>query len=226
MIQRNSFCLLNCRAHDATLAIRNVYGSREAFPFSLRYTPPYETFSEIRRYQLELQKENPLRIAQKSPVIDLTEWRSHPEELWLTIFVEYLSDTSERWIYPYVFTLQDATDPQVQQMYRVLRRIMPGWIQVDKTLKNPHLLSRYIQHSAMLSEVEAEKLSGLLMLPGFRSELSYCFVQQVCEEIHMTWWACDGGHVMAFLEQAKESVLWLTSGQTVEKFIAGERERG
>lgn len=74
-------------------------GDTPAVFFRVRYVPPYEQFQELRRLILAVRAHTGLNSAFCGVVgLDLSEWRGHENEEYLTIVLKYLADCGRKWL--------------------------------------------------------------------------------------------------------------------------------
>lgn len=102
-----SLCLLDTDIVEPELLVRNIAENVcEAYPecfqgetamvfFRIRYTPPYEKFTELKRLILQIRQATGIRSRFRGMVcIDASEYRGHEEEEYFTVLLKYLYDNS------------------------------------------------------------------------------------------------------------------------------------
>lgn len=104
----SKLCLLDTDIIEPELLVRNIsdvvseeypecfQGEASLVFFRLRYTPPYERFTELRRLILEIRQATGIRSRFRGMLcIDASEYKGHEDEEYFTILLKYLYDNAQ-----------------------------------------------------------------------------------------------------------------------------------
>lgn len=104
----SKLCLLDTDIIEPELLVRIIADAvSEEYPecfqgeaslvfFRLRYTPPYERFTELRRLILEIRQATGIRSRFRGMLcIDTSEYKGHEDEEYFTILLKYLYDNAQ-----------------------------------------------------------------------------------------------------------------------------------
>ncbi len=180
------FTLLISGISDNDRAVRTLaetelqQAGRTLVFYRSRYTPPYETFKELKNLMLHV-KDNGSLFEDNVVAIDLSEWVGHESEEYFTIFLKYLHDQRDRW--QYIFTVGDCPHAKLQDFYLKLRLYLRGSIRKDETFMDAVHLKAYIQQMEVENDA-AEKLSDILMQDFAKPVRGYEMLECIIEELN------------------------------------------
>jgi len=144
---------------------------------SLSYTPPYESFEELRKLCRRI------RAAERDHTvdtlaIDLTQWIGHTDEDFFTVACKYFHDHTD---YRYRFTVEGWDSDRVLPLFAKLRAYLPGRLRRDPTFDSPRYLADYLHTLCPFDREGADALSLLILRKA--SLHSYDLLGQLAEEL-------------------------------------------
>lgn len=129
-------CILNTDITEPEIMIRQLAAcaAREypdAFSgeapqvfFRMRYTPPYETFQEIRKLILQIRSATGVRSCFHGIItVDVSEYKGHEDEEYFTILLKYLYDNTKG--SKTVFVCSRYTDKEIRNLMNACMRFFP-----------------------------------------------------------------------------------------------------
>ena len=167
-----SFTLLLLSGLDASVEQMSALAGCTAdrvLSFTPQYTPPYDTFAELRRLQLAVRRRSET-VPPEALFVDLSEWLPHLAEEYFTVMVKFFTDYPMR----YVFAVRTTGRQEALPLLALLCRYMPGTLVKDETFLSADSLSGYLlRHSDKLTSAAAQMLAMLLLEPESEDLRSY-----------------------------------------------------
>lgn len=133
--------------------------------FRLEYTPPYQEFSSLRRFQRVLRYRPFMDSASRKMImlVDLSEWIGHEEEEYLEVFLRFLHDYRSFFQPRYVFSAGVVQKEEVYKLYRLISGYLPGGeMMEDHILSDSQQLCKYLCEKYPLSKPVAARLGRII----------------------------------------------------------------
>ena len=149
--------------------------------FRFRYVPPYETYKELRRFQLALREAEEAGRGAVRCSLDLSEWAGHAEEEYCLVPLKWLYD------HPSGLTLRflcsGTTERDAAALCRAVRLYLGRTVFTeDRTLNDPESLGKWLSGQKVSKEASLN-LALLLFEPENRSVLSHSAIRALLGEV-------------------------------------------
>lgn len=161
----SKLCLLDTDIIEPELLVRKIADAvSEEYPecfqgeaslvfFRLRYTPPYEHFTELRRLILEIRQATGIRSRFRGMLcIDASEYKGHEDEEYFTILLKYLYDNAQD--DAIVFVCSQYSEQEMEKLAN-------------------HCMKYHPLHKEKLMLFEKERLSQLIESVAMRENVSF-----------------------------------------------------
>lgn len=162
-------------SHEAADLVPDFFDAEtHCFPFVLRYQPPYNTLTELRRLQTEAIKHIRFKDEYHGFIaVDISEWQNHFNEEFFTAILAFLNEMSEDW--KYIFLTDNENG--LEEALAAFKKNMPS------------IRIRNIDINALHVDNFAEKLTNELsdahkkrLTPAARQLLQTVFKSKVCKQ--------------------------------------------
>ena len=147
--------------------------------YRLRYIPPYDSFSEIKKLQLLMHRkagEN----SQNTLTVDLTEWLDHTNEEYFTVTLRFLADFADE--YQPHFLLINSSEKHIQRVLMHLQCFFTVHSVYDHCFEDIVETQKYIVGNCNIAVSTAKELAQNIVQTKFPS--NYMLLDRFIDELH------------------------------------------
>lgn len=178
----NNFILLITGSPDNDGAAKNIAGNSAVVYHKLAYTPVYEDFDQLKKFQIKLHNSPALIGKTVHAAIDISEWIGHEDEDYFTVALKFFHDKRSR--IRYIFTVGANDESKVSKLFFKLRCYLGGKTVIDDTFMNKESLAKYISSQCVESKT-AEIIADMVMSKDAEMLRTYPAVNSICREMRL-----------------------------------------
>lgn len=225
-------CLLDTDITEPEVLIRNIAASAsqqcpERFQgevphvfFRLRYTPPYETFHELKNLILRIRKAAGLRSEYRGLIcIDPSEYKDHENEEYFIAFLKYLYDNAGN--STVLLVCCQYSEQSLEKLYGVCMK----YFSVDRKqihiYKEESLVRRmksvYKKHDICIDKKSLALLASILSRPELIPYRSLQLIERIPYEIKSGKSLITFSDVEAYFQNAHSSICMLAGHPLIEE---------